>query len=90
MEDNARRKRWPKPAFCRLLEAFEVNLKRTFTKFSSICMLRSVCTKSAYEFCISFGSTASWLLLLSSTLRLVFYTVKGRWKEKYKLTHMLS
>lgn len=56
-EDSVRRKGWPMPAFCRVLEAFERNLGRTFTKFSSICMPRSVQIKSAFEFCISFGST---------------------------------
>lgn len=42
MEDNVRRKGWPKPAFHGVLEAFEINLERTFTKFGSICVLRSV------------------------------------------------
>lgn len=41
-EYNVRRKRWPKPAFLRVLKAFEITLEKIFTTFTNNCMLRSV------------------------------------------------
>lgn len=67
-EENVRRKRWPKPAFHRVLGALEINLERTFPKLGSICMLRFVQIKSAFEFCISFGS----ICLLTATSKFYF------------------